>query len=124
MEFPSFIDIIVKVSRGETEFSEDLIKELKTIVDDKVNIKVFVTPTCPYCPKMVSTAFQFAIVSDKIEAEAWEAVEFPTESKAYEVMAVPKTIINETLNFEGMVTPEYFLHYIMHALGKVEDHSH
>jgi glutaredoxin-like protein len=124
MEFPSFIDIVVKASKGETELGDELVKELMNIVDDKVNIKVFVTPTCPYCPKMVSTAFQFAILNNNIEAEAWEAVEFPTESKAYEVMAVPKTVINDTLKFEGLISPEYFLHYIMHALGKVEDHSH
>jgi glutaredoxin-like protein len=124
MEFPSFIDVVVKVSRGETELKTELINKLMEKVDAKVNIKVFVTPTCPYCPKMVSTAFQFAILSDNIEAEAWEAVEFPSESKSYDVMAVPKTIINDTLTFEGLVTPEYLLHYILHALGKIEDHAH
>lgn len=120
MEFPSFIDTIVKISRGETELSNKIIEDINNIIKDMVNIKVFITPTCPYCPKMVSTVFQFAIVSNYIDAEAWESVEFPDESKKYGVMAVPKIIINDELSFEGLVSPEHLLHYIYHALYGTE----
>ncbi len=119
-EFPNFIDIIVKVSNGATDLNREIINKIHKIIRDKVKIKVFITPTCPYCPRMVSLVFQFAIVSEYVDAEAWEAVEFPEESRRYDVKAVPKTIINEDLSFEGLVSPEYLLHYIYHALYGAE----
>lgn len=118
MEFPSFIDTIVKISGGNTELDENLITNLNQAVYNYVNIKVFVTPTCPYCPKMVSTAFQFAIINENIDAEAWEAIEFPEESNKYGVKAVPKVIINEEISFEGLVSPEALLHWINKSQDK------
>jgi len=120
MEFPSFIETIVKVSRGEVDLPRDIIQEVKNI-DRYVNIKVFITPTCPYCPKMVSTSFMFAMLNENIDAEAWESIEFPDISQQYSVAAVPKTVINDSVSWEGLVPPEYLLHNIQHAIGH---HSH
>ncbi len=120
MEFPSFIETIVKVSRGEIDLPGDIVKEVKKI-DKYVNIKVFITPTCPYCPKMVSTSFMFAILNENIDAEAWESIEFPEISQEYGVAAVPKTVINDTVSWEGLVPPEYLLHNIQHTLNPEEE---
>ncbi len=121
MEFPSFIETIVKASKGETDLPQDIIKEISKI-DKDVNIKVFVTPTCPYCPKMVSTSFMFAMLNENIEAEAWESIEFPDIAKDYGVHAVPKVVINDEVSWEGMVPPDYLLHNIFHAIGHEHEH--
>jgi alkyl hydroperoxide reductase subunit F len=60
-----------------------------------------VTLTCPYCPKMVHVANQFALVNDNIRADMIEGSEFPQLVQKYDVTGVPKTIINELYSFEG-----------------------
>ncbi len=115
LEFPSFIETIVRVSRGEVDLPENIIEEVKSI-DKYVNIQVFITPSCPYCPKMVSTAYMFAIINSNIDAEAWETIEFPEVSEYYKVSAVPKIVINDIVQWEGLVPPEYLLHNIYYAI--------
>jgi len=121
MEFPSFIETIVKASKGETDLPQEIINEVTNIEKD-VNIKVFVTPTCPYCPKMVSTSYMFAMLNEKIDAEAWESIEFPDIARDYGVHAVPKVVINDEVSWEGMVPPDYLLHNIYHAIGHEHEH--
>jgi predicted DsbA family dithiol-disulfide isomerase len=48
-------------------------------------------------------AFQMAMENDKIRADAYEASEFPDLSMRYSVMAVPKTVINESTSVEGAI---------------------
>jgi len=114
-EFPSFIETLVILSNGSHGLSKDLVDNIQRI-RKPVNIKVFVTPSCPYCPKMVFTSFQFAFINEYIEAEAWEAMEFSTVAEKYDVMAVPKVVINDKVEWEGLVPPEYLLQRIIHAL--------
>ena len=105
MEFPSFLETIVLASRGEAKISDSLKRKIINEVVKDINIKVFVTPACPYCPQMASVACQFAIISSHFDVEVWEALEFPEEVRKYDVMAVPKVIINDIVSFEGLVSP-------------------
>ncbi len=109
MEFPSFIETIVRISRGETDLPKSIEKEIRGI-DKYANIQIFVTPSCPYCPKMVSTSYMFAMLNKNINSEAWESIEFPEISMKYDVTAVPKIVINNSVSWEGLVPPEYLLH--------------
>ena len=99
-EFTSLIEAIVMVSIGQS----GLHPELETLVRDikeQVHMQVFVTLTCPYCPKMVRVAHQFAFINDYIQADMVEASEFPHLAQRYNVTGVPKTIINEAYSFDG-----------------------
>ncbi len=60
-------------------------------------------------------AYQLAIESDLITADMVEVVEFPHLATKYQVMGVPRTVINEDIHIEGAV-PEPML---MHELAKV-----
>lgn len=62
-EFISLIESI-KNSQGNIDFDKKDIDDIKAI-DKDVNIKVFVTPTCPYCPSAVITAHKMAILNEK-----------------------------------------------------------
>jgi predicted DsbA family dithiol-disulfide isomerase len=53
-------------------------------------------------------AHQLAIESDLITADMVEASEFPHLANKYQVMGVPRTVINETIHIEGAV-PEPML---------------
>ncbi len=53
-------------------------------------------------------AYQLAMESDLITAHMVEVVEFPQMAVKYDVMGVPRTVINETIQIEGAV-PEPML---------------
>lgn len=106
-EFSTLIQDIVMVSRGDSGLSEQTVGQLAKLTES-VHLQVFVTPTCPYCPQAVHLAHQMAMASDKIKADMVEATEFPHLSNKYNVMGVPRTVINETGFVEGAV-PEVAL---------------
>ncbi len=114
-EFTTLLDDIVDVSRGVSRLAPST-KEALSKIRKPVHIQVFVTPTCPYCPKAVRIAHQMAIESEYITADMVEAIEFPHLSNKYGVMAVPKVIINDKISFEGALPEQLFLHYVLHAV--------
>jgi len=90
-EFTTLLETLLMLGGGELELTPTLesVKE----IDDAINLQTFVTPTCPYCPRAVLTAFRFALVNDRIVAEGVEANEFPTLSQKHRISGVPDTII-------------------------------
>jgi alkyl hydroperoxide reductase subunit AhpF len=58
-----------------------------------------------------------AVASDLVRATAIEATEFPDLSRAYRVMAVPKVVINERVQFEGALPEREFLAAVLEAAG-------
>ncbi len=92
-EFSSLINDLVLVSRRESNLSEETRKFLHEL-NQPVHLQVFVTPTCPYCPRAVVLAHQFALESPLVEAEMVEAMEFPELADRFAVSGVPQTTIN------------------------------
>ncbi|MGB9589980.1 MAG: protein disulfide oxidoreductase [candidate division WOR-3 bacterium] len=115
-EFSSLIEAIKMASSGNTELEDDVREKVRTI-DKSVRIKVFVTPSCPYCPRAVVIAHRFAYENENIVGEMIEAQEFPEIAQLYNVYAVPKVVINEKVEFEGALPEKQFLEYLMEALG-------
>jgi glutaredoxin-like protein len=113
-EFSTLLKDIVHASRGETELSPATKKTISAVTVP-VHIKVFVTPTCPYCPGMVSLAHQFAMENKNIKADMIEVSEFPQLAIKYNVMGVPKTVINESVEVLGMQPEEEFVRQIQAA---------
>jgi len=118
-EFISLIGAIRDIGQGPTELSDEVIKEVKKI-DQPVTLKVFVTPTCPYCPKSVRVAHQMASINEHIRAECVEATEFPDLARKYRVMGVPRTVINESVHLEGAHPDQAVLASIRKALSEAE----
>jgi len=54
---------------------------------------VFVTPTCPYCPRAVVLAFKITVENPAIRASMVEATEFPHLANKHGVGGVPHTVI-------------------------------
>jgi alkyl hydroperoxide reductase subunit AhpF len=63
----------------------------------------------------VRLAQHMAVASDRVTATAIEATEFPELSRAYRVMAVPKIVMNETVQFEGALPEAEFLEAVLRA---------
>ncbi len=114
-EFGSLIEMILEIGKGTPSLKPETIERLKGI-DKPVNIKIFVTTTCPYCPAAVITAQKFSMVNGNIQSNMIEATEFPELSSKYDVYSVPKVVINDKVEFEGAAPEEQFLNYIFEAL--------
>ena len=90
---------------GETGLSDESRAQLKTLTKP-VRLQVFFTPTCVYCPQMISLANQLAVESPLVSAAAIDATEFPDLVRRYNVNGVPKTIINDSVEIMGAVSEE------------------
>ncbi len=60
-------------------------------------------------------AQHMAIASDKVRSVAIEATEFPELSRAYQVMAVPKIVMNDRVQFEGALPEAQFVDAVVRA---------
>ncbi|MEO0071911.1 MAG: thioredoxin family protein [candidate division WOR-3 bacterium] len=107
-EFTSLLETIKLISRNDSGLKETTKQTLQELTKP-INIKVFVTPTCPYCPAAVIMAHRFALAAELVSSAMIEATEFPHLSNKYRVYAVPKTVINETKEFVGALSEEEFL---------------
>ncbi|MCA9926910.1 MAG: thioredoxin family protein [Anaerolineales bacterium] len=106
-EFSSLIENIMMIARGDSGLSDDTRAWVEKL-EAPMHLQVFVTPTCPYCPRAVIMAHQLAFESEFVTADMVEATEFPHLSMKYQVQGVPRTVINETIHMEG-AAPEPML---------------
>jgi len=118
-EFSSLLEAIKAVSPGESGLAPET-KEALRGLEAPLHLQVFVTLTCPYCPRAVQLAQRMAIESEMVRADMVEASEFPHLAHKYNVFAVPKTVLNEELSFEGALPESLFLEELMKA-AKLED---
>ncbi len=114
-EYTSLIEAIIDVSKEKTSLSQKTIEAIKKI-DKDIHIQVFVTPSCPYCTIAVRLGHQFALESPRIKSDMVESTEFPHLAQKYNVMGVPKTVINETISVDGAMPEESFLENVLKAL--------
>ena len=61
-------------------------------------------------------AQHMAVASDRVTATAIEATEFPELARTYRVMAVPKIVINDRVEFEGALPEPQFLEAVLRAI--------
>jgi glutaredoxin-like protein len=111
-EFPSFIETISDVSRGEVLLTEASVQELAKVATE-TSVRVFFTPTCPYCPAMVRLAHQMTMANPLIRSEGIEVSEFPDLGERYGVQAVPLTVINDKVAVPGMIPEEQFVEIVV-----------
>jgi glutaredoxin-like protein len=119
-EFTSLLHAIKAVAAGKTELSEEALQTLSELTQP-VHLQVFVTPTCPYCPPAVLLGHYMAIASPMVRSDMVEASEFPQLAVKYDVMGVPRTVINETVHIEGSAPEPMVLEKLQEALASVEE---
>lgn len=107
-EFSTIIDAIERVSRREHGLNDANLGRLSELMSP-VEIMVFVTPTCPYCPAAASLAYRLALASPQIRAIVVEANEFPDLSERFEVRGVPRTVVNQSGGFVGALPEDDFV---------------
>jgi glutaredoxin-like protein len=118
-EFSSLVGDIIDVSKGESGLSQKTKDALRNL-DQSVQIQVFVTPTCPYCPATVRLAHRLAIESDMIWADVIETNEFVPLAQKHAVMSVPKIVINDKFDLTGAIPEDLLVAHVLHALTHTE----
>jgi glutaredoxin-like protein len=113
-EFPSFLEAIVDISLGEVLLSEQAVREL-TKLRDEITVRVFVTPTCAYCPQMMRAIYQVSLANPKVRAEVIEVNEFPDLGERYQVRAVPLTVIGDKVAIRGAIHPDALVEQVVKA---------
>ena len=116
-EFSVLLDTIVVASSKGSPLELETRRRLKRLRDD-VHIRVFVTPTCQYCPVVARTALAMAMESPRVVADVVEVQEFPHLAQAYGVMGVPKTVINDEVELVGAVAERTLLNGVLRAVGE------
>lgn len=111
-EFPTLLSAIKTVSTADAGLSDRSKDKIGTLTKP-VHIQVFVTLTCPYCASAASMAHRLAIQSDLIKGDVVNAQEFPLVGQRYNVLAVPKVVVNETIHFEGALPEDGFVDKVM-----------
>ncbi len=114
-EFSTLLEDIMMISSDNAELSNDTITKISNLPSD-IFIYVFITPTCPYCPRAAILSHKLAFASDKIKSSVVEAIEFPALSDKYGVSAVPKIVANDKVQFEGALPEEEFVSRILQAI--------
>jgi predicted DsbA family dithiol-disulfide isomerase len=64
----------------------------------------------------VRLAHHLAVASEWIRGDCVEATEFPDLARRYMVMAVPKTVVNDRVSFEGAVPEAEFVDAVFRAV--------
>jgi len=111
-ELQTLIEAIINVSKGKTDLSDNT-KNILAEVKSPVHIQVFVTLTCPHCPAAAAVAHKLAVESDMVKADVIESSEFPDLAMKYNVIGVPKIIINEKIEFVGAFNEDLFAEHVL-----------
>ncbi len=109
----SLLVTIMMASTGKTILTARAMERIAGL-KEKRDIQVFVSPTCPYCPQQVLTAFSAAIINPAmISADAVEIYENQDLAEALGSLAVPQTFINGTFTGAGLQPEEIFTETLM-----------
>ncbi len=102
LEWNPFFDLIKSLSTGKVFLSPvslTILKDLKR----PITIRVLITPSCPFCAKMVALVNQLAAAGLLITAWIMDIELFPEWSRRYHPKAAPLTILNEEVFLTGLV---------------------
>ncbi len=122
-EFPVFLEQIINISKDNISLSLEAAKIIREIKGN-LDVLIFVTPTCPYCPLATHTSSMFSMLNRGLRTVIIEATEFPELSEKYSVYAVPKIAIvqdNKSLaSWEGALPEVEFAKKIAEVGGYKE----
>jgi len=115
-EFSTLLHGIQRAADGKSELDEQT-KNYLASVNSPVDLQVFVTPTCPYCPRAAVLAMEMAVESSYVTADIVESSEFPDLANKFNVMGVPLSMVNGKERVEGAAPPDMIVEAIRKALN-------
>lgn len=115
----TFVEALLIMGYRETGLSLESRRILQRI-DSSRDIKVFVSPTCPYCPQQAVNALKAAVGRPEIiSLEIIDIQAHPEMAEKYSAHSVPQTFANDVLIAQGAQPEELF----MASLEKMEQQT-
>ncbi len=110
-ELYDFLDDIIYVSQGESTLKPGAAMKLSWPTNP-VQLKIFISPNCPYSLPVARLALKLAIASDAISVDIIHADEFLELAEKYRVRGIPMTVVNEGKSFYGALDEEDYVNHI------------
>jgi thioredoxin reductase (NADPH) len=108
-EARTFLETLILVGLGQSHLSDQSLNVIKKI-DSPRNIKVFVSPTCPYCPQQAVNAVKAAVeMPEYISLEIVDIQSQPELALQYAAQSVPQAFANDVLIGQGAQPEEVFI---------------
>ena len=116
-EFGTVIDAIERVSAADPAIKPQNAARVEG-VGAPVEIMVFVTPSCPYCPAAATLAQRLALATPNVTALTVEATEFPALSRRHGVTGVPLIVVNRSGSFVGAIPEDRYVAEVVRLAGR------
>jgi len=108
-EARTFLELLMLVGSGNSNASEQSLKVLERI-DAPRHVKVFISPSCPYCPQEAVNGIKAAVARpDLISLELIDIQCRPDIAQQYAAQSVPVAYANEVLIGQGAQAEEVFM---------------
>jgi thioredoxin reductase (NADPH) len=118
-EARTFVEALLMIGQRKSGLGEESLKVLNKI-DTGRNIKVFVSPSCPYCPQQAVNAFKAVVEKpEKLSLEIIDIQANPDLADQYSAQSVPQTYADDVLIAQGAQPEELF----MVSLQKMEQQT-
>lgn len=115
-EARTFLELMILVGSGQSNVSDQSVKVLDRL-DAPRHIKVFISPSCPYCPQQAVNGAKAAVARpDLVSLELIDIQCRPDLAQQYAAHSVPVAYANEALIGQGAQQEEVF----MSSLQKLE----
>jgi len=112
-EFMSLVEAVLLAGTDDSGLTPESKSLVAEHVSGPIDIQVFVTPTCPYCPRAVTLAHRMAREDSRIKASSVDAAEFIDLSQRFHVTGVPKTVVNGNTEIMGAVPEAAFVRAVL-----------
>jgi glutaredoxin-like protein len=120
-EFMSLVEAVALAGGDESGLSDSAKQLIAEHVTAPLDIQVFVTPTCPHCPRAVTLAHRMAVEHPAIRGTCVEATEFMDLSRQFRVTGVPKTVVNGTIEILGALPEDEFVRAVLQQPSPAAD---
>ena len=107
-EARTLLETLILVGLGQSNLSDQSRNVIKKI-DSPRNVKVFVSPSCPYCPQQAVNAVKAAVENPElISLEIIDIQSEPEIANQYSAQSVPQAYANDVLIGQGAQQEEVF----------------
>lgn len=108
-EGKTLVGALLLLGLGSSGLGEESLKIMKRL-DSRREIKVFVSPTCPYCPEQAIHAMKAAMERpDLVSLEIIDIQSNPEIADRYSAFSVPQVYANDILIAQGAQPEELFI---------------
>ena len=118
-EARTFVEALLMIGHRKSGLGEESLKVLNKI-DTGRNMKIFVSPSCPYCPQQAVNALKAVVEKpEKFSVEIIDIQANPDLADQYSAQSVPQTFADNVLIAQGAQPEELF----MVSLQKMEQQT-